>query len=46
MSVTNPAAIPPKHFHVPNRLKQFNIPIYHILILAWYALFILYGLGI
>jgi hypothetical protein len=43
MSVKNSVVITRKHFHLQNRSKRLYIPQYHILILAWCALFILYG---
>lgn len=43
MSATHSAAVAQSHFLLQNRSKQLNIPQYHILILAWSALVILYG---
>jgi len=43
MPVNYSAAVVQKHFHLQNRSKQLSIPLYHILILAWSALVILYG---
>lgn len=43
MSATHSAAIAQNHFLLQNRSKHLNIPQYHILILAWSALVILYG---
>jgi len=43
MSVKHSIAVP-QHSHVlQNRLQNPNIPQYHILILAWSALVVLYG---
>jgi hypothetical protein len=43
MPVTHSAAIFQHHLLLQNRSKHFGIPQYHILILAWSALVILYG---
>jgi hypothetical protein len=43
MSATHSTAVAQSHFLSQNRSKQLNIPQYHILILAWSALVILYG---
>jgi hypothetical protein len=43
MSATHSAAIAQSHSLLQNRSKHLNIPQYHILILAWSALVILYG---
>ena len=43
MPVTQSAAVSQHHFFLQNRPKHLNVPIYHILILAWSALVILYG---
>jgi hypothetical protein len=43
MSATHSAAIAQIHLHLQNRSKHFNVPQYHILILAWSAFVILYG---
>jgi hypothetical protein len=43
MSDTHSAPITQNLLLFQNRFKQFNIPQYHILILAWSALVILYG---
>lgn len=43
MPVTHSAAIAQHHLFLQNRSKHFSIPLYHILILAWSALVILYG---
>jgi len=43
MSATHSAAIAQSHFLYKIGQKQLNIPQYHILILAWSALVILYG---
>jgi hypothetical protein len=43
MSATHSAAIAQIHFLLQNRSKHLNVPQYHILILAWSALVILYG---
>jgi hypothetical protein len=43
MSVKHPVVVP-QHFHVfQNKPQNLNIPQYHILILAWSALVVLYG---
>jgi hypothetical protein len=43
MPVTHSAAIAQNHLFLQNRSKHLSIPLYHILILAWSALVILYG---
>jgi hypothetical protein len=43
MSSTHSAAIAQNHLLLQHRLKHLKIPQYHILILAWSALVILYG---
>lgn len=43
MPVTHSAAIAQHHLFLQNRSKRLSIPLYHILILAWSALVILYG---
>jgi hypothetical protein len=43
MPIPHSAAIAQKHLLLQNRSKHLSIPLYHILILAWSALFILYG---
>ena len=43
MPVTHSAAIAQHHLFLQNRSKHLSIPLYHILILAWSALVILYG---
>jgi hypothetical protein len=43
MPVTHSVAIIQEHHRIENRSKSLNIPQYHILILAWSALAILYG---
>jgi hypothetical protein len=43
MSATHSAAIAQSHLRLQNRTRHLSIPQYHILILAWSALVILYG---
>jgi hypothetical protein len=43
MPDTHSAVISQNHLLFQNRFKQLDIPQYHILILAWSALVILYG---
>jgi len=43
MPVTHSVAIAQQHLFLQNRSKHLSIPLYHILILAWSALVILYG---
>jgi hypothetical protein len=43
MPATHSAAIAQSHLFLQNQSRQLNIPLYHILILAWSALVILYG---
>jgi hypothetical protein len=44
MPVTHSAAIAQQHhLFLQNRSKRLSIPLYHILILAWNSLVILYG---
>jgi hypothetical protein len=43
MPATHSAAVVQEHKLLQNRSTHFDIPQYHILILAWSALVILYG---
>jgi len=43
MPITPSAAIAHRHLLLQNRSKHLSIPLYHILILAWSVLVILYG---
>jgi hypothetical protein len=43
MPAAHSAAIAQSHLYLQNQSRQLNIPLYHILILAWSALVILYG---
>jgi hypothetical protein len=43
MSATHSAAIAQNHILLQHRSNHLNVPQYHILILAWSALVILYG---
>jgi hypothetical protein len=43
MSTTHSAAIAQSHLRLQHRTRHLSIPQYHILILAWSALVILYG---
>ena len=45
MSATHSAAIVQKHLVLQNRSRHLHIPQFHILILAWSRLVILYGGG-
>ncbi len=43
MAATHSAAIAQIYLFLQNQSKQLNIPLYHILILAWSVFVILYG---
>ncbi len=46
MATTHAAVIVQNYFFLRNRFKYLTIPQYHILILAWSALVILYGVAV